>query len=145
MSCDSYLAAFGAKRTSASGCLTIAVYEYTHQVVLTTLVVFSTTDLFDDRLRDLIPMLCLAAVTSPDGDFGTTKDIGPLAETDPFIASGDVATLAKIAALIVKPGRAASHECFAPMCELLHTVSANQTCNSTILLLGQFWDRPRSR
>ena len=23
------------------------------------------------------------------------------------------------------------------MCELLHTVSANQTCNSTILLLGQ--------
>src|SRR5262245_11106871 len=25
---------------------------------------------------------------------------------------------------------------FRPMCELLHTVSANQTCNSTILLLG---------
>jgi hypothetical protein len=28
---DCYLAAFGAKRTSASGCLTIAIYEYTHQ------------------------------------------------------------------------------------------------------------------
>jgi len=35
---------------------------------------------------------------------GTTKDmalIGPLAETDPFIASGDVDMLAKIAALHV--------------------------------------------
>ena len=115
------------------------------KVMLTKLVVFSPNNLVDDRLCVLIPMLCPAAVTHPEGDFGTTKDIGPLAETDPFIASGDVATLAKIAALIVKPGRAASHECFAPMCELLHTVSANQTCNSTILLLGQFWDRPRSR
>ena len=101
MSCDSYLAAFGAKRTSASGCLTIAVYEYTHQVVLTTLVVFSTTDLVDDRLCVLIPMLYPAAVTNLEGDFGTTNDVGPLAETDPFIASGVAATLAKIAALHV--------------------------------------------
>src|SRR5262249_502401 len=65
-----------------------------------------------------------------------------------FIASGDVATLAKIAALHVvcvghglhrscDPGRAASHECFAPMCELLHTASANQACDSTILLWEQ--------
>ena len=76
--CDSYLAAFGAKRTSASGCLTIAVYEYTHQVVLTKVVVFSTNDLVDDRLCVLIPMLCPTAVTNPEGDFGTTKDIGPL-------------------------------------------------------------------
>jgi hypothetical protein len=67
VSCDSYLAAFGAKRTSASGCLTIAVYEYTHQVVLTKLVVFSTTDLVDDRLCVLIPMPCPAAVTTPRG------------------------------------------------------------------------------
>src|SRR5262245_45549605 len=36
-----------------------------------------------------------------------------------------------------EPPWAASHECFAPMCELLHTVSANQTCNSTILLFGR--------
>ena len=114
------------------------------KVVLTKLVVFSPNDLVDDRLCVLIPMLCPAAVTNLEGDFGTTKDIaliGPLAETDPFIASGDVATLAKIAALhlvcVGHGGRVASHECFAPMCELLHTVSANQTCNSTILLLGQ--------
>src|SRR5262249_22471850 len=92
---------FRRKATSASGCLTIAVYEYTHQVVLTKVVVFSTNDLVDDRLCVLIPMLCPTAVTNPEGDFGTTKDIGPLAETDPFIASGDVATLAKIAALQV--------------------------------------------
>jgi hypothetical protein len=100
----SYLAAFGAKPTSASGCPTIAIYKYTHQVVLTKLVVFLPNDLVDDRLRVLIPMLCPAAVTNPDGDFGTTKDIaliGPLAETDPLIASGDAATLAKIAALHV--------------------------------------------
>src|SRR5215831_113681 len=54
--------------------------------------------------------------------------------------------LAKIAALHVvcvgrgphrDPGRAASHECFAPMCELLHTASANQTCDGTILLWEQ--------
>jgi hypothetical protein len=107
------------------------------KVMLTKLIVFSPNNLVDDRLCVLIPMLCPAAVTHPEGDFGTTKDIVPLAETDPFFASGDVATLAKIAALIVKPRRAASHECFAPMCELLHTVSANQTCNSTIPLLGQ--------
>src|SRR6516164_5672258 len=59
-------------------------------------------DLFDDRLCDLIPMLCPAAVTNPDGDFGTTKDIaliGPLAETDRLIVSSHAATLAKIAAL----------------------------------------------
>src|SRR5215831_1847900 len=74
------------------------------KVVLTKLVVFSPNDLVDDRLCVLIPMPCPAAVTNPEGDFGTTKDIaliGPLAETDPFIASGDVATLAKIAALHV--------------------------------------------
>src|SRR5262249_51005765 len=68
------------------------------------LVVFSPNDLFDDGLRDLIPMLCPAAVTNPDGDFGTTKDIpliGPLAETHRLIASGDAATLAKIAELHV--------------------------------------------
>jgi len=49
-------------------------------------------------------MLCPAAVTNPDGDFGTTKDIaliGPLAEPDRLIALGDTATLAKIAALRV--------------------------------------------
>jgi len=74
------------------------------KVVLTKLVVFSPNGLVDDRLCVLIPMLCRAAVTNPYGDFGTTKDIaliGPLAETDPFIASGDVAMLAKIAALHV--------------------------------------------
>jgi len=74
------------------------------KVVLTKLVVFSPNDLVDDRLRVLIPMLCPAAVTNSYGDFGTTKDIaliGPLAETDPLIASGDAATLAKIAALHV--------------------------------------------
>src|SRR5262249_27031827 len=72
--------------------------------ILAQLVVFSLNDLFDDRLRDLIPMLCPAAVTNPDGDFGTTKDItliGPLAETDRLIASNHAATLAKIAALHV--------------------------------------------
>ena len=72
--------------------------------ILAQLVVFSPNDLFDDRLRDLIPMLCPAAVTNPDGDFGTTKDIaliGPLAETDRLTASGDAATLAKIAAIRV--------------------------------------------
>src|SRR5262249_11881218 len=72
------------------------------KVVLTKLVVFSPNDLVDDRLCVLIPMLCPAAVTNPDGDFGTTKDIaliGTLAETDPLIASGDAATLAKIAAI----------------------------------------------
>src|SRR5215471_15790571 len=123
----------------------------TRTKVLTKLVVFSPNDLVDDHLCVLIPMPCPAAVTNPEGDFGTTKDIaliGPLAETDPFIASGDVATLAKIAALHVvcvvhgphrscDPGRAASHECFAPMCELLHTASANQACDSTILLWEQ--------
>jgi hypothetical protein len=67
MSCDSYLAAFGAKRTSASGCLTIAVSKYTHQVVPTKLVVFSPNDLGDDRLCVLIPMLCPRAVTNPEG------------------------------------------------------------------------------
>ena len=71
------------------------------KVVLTKLVVFPPNDLVDDHLCVLIPMPCPAAVTNPEGDFGTTKDIGPLAETDPFIASGDVATLAKIAALHV--------------------------------------------
>src|SRR5215813_12950801 len=68
------------------------------KVVLTKLVVFSPNDLVDDRLCVLIPMLCPAAVTNLEGDFGTTKDIaliGPLAETDPLIASGDAATLAK--------------------------------------------------
>ena len=104
MSCDSYLAAFGAKRTSASGCLTIAVYEYTPKVVLTKLVVFSPNDLVDDRLCVLIPMLCPAAVTDPHADFGTAKHIaliGRLAETDRLITSGDTATLAKVAALRV--------------------------------------------
>jgi hypothetical protein len=74
------------------------------KVVLTKLVVFSPNDLVDDRLCVLIPMLCPAAVTNLEGDFGTTKDIaliGTLAETDPLIASGDAATLAKIAALHV--------------------------------------------
>src|SRR5262249_4459087 len=37
------------------------------------------------------------------------------------------------------PASAASHECFAPMCELLHTVSANQTCSSVESL---FWGGP---
>ena len=72
--------------------------------ILAQLVVFSPNDLFDDRLCDLIPMLCPAAVTNPDRDFGTTKDIaliGPLAETDRLIASSHAATLAKIAALHV--------------------------------------------
>ena len=72
--------------------------------ILAKLVVFSPNDLFDDRLCDLIPMLYAAAVANPDWDFGATKDIaliGPLAETDPLIASGDTATLAKIAALHV--------------------------------------------
>src|SRR5262249_5259161 len=76
----------------------------TRTKVLTKLVVFSPNDLVDDHLCVLIPMPCPAAVTNPEGDFGTTKDIaliGPLAETDPFIASGDVAMLAKIAALHV--------------------------------------------
>jgi hypothetical protein len=71
------------------------------KVVLTKLVVFSPNDLVDDRLCVLIPMLCPAAVTNLEGDFGTTKDIaliGTLAETDPLIASGNAATLAKIAA-----------------------------------------------
>src|SRR5262249_7209119 len=99
------------------------------KVVLTKLVVFSPNDLVDDRLCVLIPMVCRSS-HKPRGDFGTTKDIaGPLAET---VASD------------VKPRRSASHECFAPMCELLHTVSANQTCNSkqaecatgTLRLLG---------
>ena len=74
------------------------------KAVLTKLVVFSPNGLVDDRLCVLIPMLCRAAVTNPKGDFGTTKDItliGPLTETNPFIASGDVAMLAKIAALHV--------------------------------------------
>src|SRR5262245_13439877 len=125
-------------RLSAVGCLTIAIYEYTHQVVLTKLVVFSTNDLVEDRLCVLIPMICPTAVTNPKGDFGTTKDTCPLAETDPFTASGDVATLTKIAALqrhvrrtwyprIVKPRYIASHKFFTPMCELLHTVSANKS------------------
>jgi hypothetical protein len=73
-------------------------------LILAKLVVFSPNDLFDDRLCELIPMLCPAAVTNPDGDFGTTIDIaliGPLAETDRLIASGDTASLAKIAALRV--------------------------------------------
>ncbi len=72
--------------------------------ILAKLVVFSPNDLFDDRLCDLIPMLRPAAVANADRDFGTTKDIaliGPLAETDRLIASGDAATLAKIAALHV--------------------------------------------
>src|SRR5215469_6586652 len=74
------------------------------KVVLTKLVVFSPNDLVDDRLCVLIPMLCPAAVTNPDGDFGTTKNIaliGPLAETDRLIASSHAATLAKIAPLHV--------------------------------------------
>src|SRR5262245_23504065 len=89
-------------------------------------------------------MLCPAAVTNPDGDFGTTKDItliGPLAETDRLIASSHAATLAKIAALHVvcvghDPHRSSTPHLqrptsvSAPMCELLHTVSANQTCSS---------------
>jgi hypothetical protein len=73
-------------------------------ILLANLVVFAPNNLFDDRLCDLIPMFCPAAVANPDGDFGTTKDIaliGPLAEIDRLIASGDLATLAKIAALHV--------------------------------------------
>src|SRR5262249_59969021 len=69
------------------------------KVALTKLVVFSPNDLVDDRLCVLIPMPCPAAVTNPYGDFSTTKDIaliGPLAETDPFIPSADVALLRKI-------------------------------------------------
>src|SRR5262245_14140333 len=90
------------------------------KVVLTKLVVFSPNDLVDDRLCVLIPMPCPAAVTNPEGDFGTTKDvalIGPLAETDPFIASADVATLAKIAALhgvIVRPRTGSVPRVFRP-------------------------------
>ena len=45
------------------------------KVVLTKLVVFSPNDLVHDRLCVLIPMLCPAAVTNLEGDFGTTKDI----------------------------------------------------------------------
>src|SRR5262249_31810577 len=79
-------------------------FQVRRRPILAQLVVFSPNDLFDDRLCDLIPMLCPAAVTNPDGDFGTTKDIaliGPLAETDRLIASSHAATLAKIAALHV--------------------------------------------
>src|SRR6516165_3912853 len=90
--------------------------------ILAQLVVFSPNDLFDDRLRDLIPMLCPAAVTNPDGDFGTTKDITlirPLAETDRLIASSHAATLAKIAALHVvcvghDPHRSSTRMCNVP-------------------------------
>ena len=102
MSGDCYLAAFGANRTSVSGLPKSRFMSTRTKIVLTKLVVFSPNDLVDDRLCVLIPVLCPAAVTNPDGDFDTTKDralIGTLAETDPFIASGDVATLAKIAAL----------------------------------------------
>src|SRR5262249_6696546 len=79
-------------------------FQVRRRPILAQLVVFSPNDLFDDRLCDLIPMLCPAAVTNPDGDFGTTKDIaliGPLAETDRLIASSHAATLAKIGALHV--------------------------------------------
>jgi hypothetical protein len=51
-----------------------------------------------------------------------------------------VATLAKIAALhvvIVRPRTGSVPRVFRPMCELLHTASANQTCDSTILLWEQ--------
>ena len=100
MSCDSYSAAFGAKRTSVSGCLIIAVYEYTHQVVLTKLVLFPPDDLVD-RLCVLIPMLCLAAVTNLEGISERQKTSVRRRKLISFIASGDVATLAKIAALHV--------------------------------------------
>jgi hypothetical protein len=36
-------------------------------LILAKLVVFSPNDLFDDRLCNLIPMLCPAAVTTPMG------------------------------------------------------------------------------
>src|SRR5215510_874253 len=58
------------------------------KIVLTKLVVFSPNDLVDDRLCVLIPMLCPAAVTNPDGDFDTTKDIaliGTLVELIPSL------------------------------------------------------------
>src|SRR5207248_10953355 len=85
-------------------------------------------------------MLCPAAVTNPDADFGPPKHIaliGRLAEGDRLITSGHTATLAKIAALRVvcvghgphrsgNPRSAASHEHFAPLCELLHRARAAQ-------------------
>jgi hypothetical protein len=73
-------------------------------LVLAKLVVFLPNDLFDDRLCVLVPIPCPALLADPDGDFGTTKNIaliGPLAESDPLTASGDTATLAKIATLHV--------------------------------------------
>ena len=90
-------------------------------------------------------MLCPAAVTNLEGDFGTTKDIaliGSLAETDPFIASGDVATLAKIAALhlcasdMVDGQRPTSVSppgvnCFTQSAQIRHA-----------MVRSFFWDRP---
>jgi hypothetical protein len=114
------------------------------KVVLTKLVVFSPNDLVDDRLCVLIPMLCPAAVTNPDGDFGTTKNIaliGRLAESDPLIASGDAeprlqksqrctSGASDMVPTDRQPRIGNVPRVFAPMCELLHTVSANQTCSS---------------
>ena len=139
MSCDSYLAAFGAKRTSASGCLTIAVYEYTHQVVLTKVVVFSTNDLVDDRLCVLIPMLCPTAVTNPEGDFGTTKASVHWRKLIPSLRPVTWPRLQKSqrCTSCVRPRTGSVPRVFCPMCELLHTASANQTCDSTILLWEQ--------
>ena len=111
------------------------------KVVLTKLVVFSPNDLVDDRLCVLIAMPCPAAVTTPEGDFGTTKDIalnGPLAETDPFIASGDVATLAKIADVVREtPDGQRSPPCvnyFTQPAQIRHAI-----------VQSFFGNRPRSR
>jgi hypothetical protein len=118
------------------------------KVVLTKLAVFSPNDLVDDRLCVLIPMRCPAAVTNLEGDFGTTKDIaliGSLAETNPFMASGDVATLAKIAAL---------HLCASDMVDGQRPTSVSPPCVNCFTQSAQirhaivrsfFWDRPRSR
>src|SRR5215831_4049096 len=68
------------------------------KVVLTKLVVFSPNDLVDDRLYVLIPMPCPAAVTNPEGDFGTTKDMSLSVhwrKLIPFIASSDWPRLQK--------------------------------------------------
>jgi hypothetical protein len=69
--------------------------------VLTKLVLFPPDDLVDDRLCVLIPMLCPAAVTNLEGISERQKTSVRWRKLISFIASGDVATLAKIAALDV--------------------------------------------
>jgi len=120
--------AFGRGFTSASGCLTIAVYEYTHLSSAS-----EACRILAERPRWWSP-LRLDSNALPRSSHNPLWGFRHDKRHSPYRSTGGSWS---IDCVWRETRRAPSHECFVPMCELLHTVSANQTCNSTILLLEQ--------